>query len=73
MLNTLTLAAVNFAAWGIIDWIKLIIIVAACVGIMYVALNYFGVTIPGWAVKIFWIVIVCIVALVAINIIAGLF
>jgi len=71
MLTALFALAVLFreggvATWGIIDWIKMIVIVAACVGIMYVALRVFGVTIPAWAV------VVAIVALVAINIIASL-
>lgn len=59
-------------AWGIVDILKLIIIVAACIGIVLVALKVFKVQIPEWAVQIFWIVIVAIVALVAINIVAGL-
>ncbi len=60
------------ATWGFVDILKLVVIIAACIAIVVIALRVFNLTIPPWAVQIFWIVIVAIVALVAINIVAGL-
>ncbi len=62
----------NIATWGLVDIIIFIVIIAACVGIMYIALQQFGVSIPPFIVKIFWIVVVCIVAIIAIRFVAGL-
>ena len=59
-------------SWGIVEILKLIVIVAACIAIVVVALKVFQIEIPGWAKQIFWIVVVAIVALVAINIVASL-
>lgn len=44
-----------------------IIIIAAIIGILYVALKVFGVQIPQWAMQIFWIVVVAVVAIFAIK------
>jgi len=57
MTNMLLLAQGGF---GIMHWIIIVIVIAACVGIMYVALNQFGIAIPNWVIQIFWI---CVVAL----------
>ena len=48
------------------------IIIAAVVGIAYVALGVFGIQVPGWAKQIFWIVLCACVCIVAINFIAAL-
>jgi hypothetical protein len=61
------LALAPVGAWGIGEWIIAIIVIAACVGVMYVALNYFGVQIPPWAIRIFWIVVVACVAVFAVR------
>jgi hypothetical protein len=55
------------AGWGLVDIIIAIIIIAAAIGIMYVALRVFGVAIPPWVVQIFWIVVVAFVAIFAIR------
>lgn len=56
-----------FAGWGLVEIIIAIIIIGAAIGIMYIALQKFGVAIPAWAVQIFWIVIVAFVAIFAIR------
>lgn len=56
----------------IIHWIIVIIVVAAAIGIMYVALQQFGVQIPDFVVKIFWICVVAVVAILAVKFIAGI-
>lgn len=57
---------------GIAHWIVVAIAIAAAVGIMYVAMRQFGVEPPAWAVQIFWIVIVAVVAITAVRFVAGL-
>lgn len=49
-----------------------VVIVAACVGIVYVALRQFGVGVPPWVVQIFWIVVVAVVAIFAIRLVLSL-
>jgi hypothetical protein len=44
-----------------------VIAVAAAVAIVYVALNHFGIRIPDWAAKIFWIIVVAFVAIFALR------
>jgi hypothetical protein len=59
-----------FAQGGGVDIVyllKVIVIVAAVVAIVYVALTYFGVGIPPAAVKIFWIVVIAALALIGIT------
>lgn len=69
---SMLLALRDVATWGIVDFIKAVVIIAAILGIAYLALQYFEVTIPPILIKIFWIVVVCLVALVAINLIASM-
>lgn len=62
----------SVSAWGLVDWLVFIVIAGACIGIVYVALRVFGVAIPDWAVKIFWIVVAACVAVLAIRFVASL-
>ena len=67
------LAAGGFLAGYTIGEIAIaIIIIGAVVGIVYVALQQFGVAIPPWVVRIFWIVVVAIVAILAIRFLLSL-
>lgn len=61
-----------FTGIGLANILIAIIIIAAAVGILMVALKVFEVTIPEWAVKIFWIVVVACVAILAIRFVMGL-
>ena len=54
------------------DLLIAVVILAACIGITYVALRVFGITIPEWVIKIFWIVVAAIVAIAAIRFVASL-
>ncbi len=49
-----------------------IIILAACLGVLYVALPAMGIAIPAWAMTIFWIVIIAFVAIAAIRLLLGM-
>lgn len=60
------------AAWGFVEILIMIVIVAGCIGVAYVALRQFGVQIPPWAVQIFWIVVCAFIAIFAIRLIAGM-
>lgn len=44
-----------------------IVIIAACVALLYIALRQFGITIPPWIVQVFWIIIVALVVVWAIR------
>lgn len=58
--------------WSISELAIAIVIIAAIVGLVYVALRQFGVAIPAWVVQVFWIVAVAIVVILAIRFVAGL-
>ncbi len=77
MTNALTLFAVALfaagpGAWGITEIIIAVIVIAACIGILFVALRQFGVAIPGFAVQIFWICVCAFVAILAIRFVLSL-
>ena len=59
-------------SWGIVDILKLVILIAAAIAIVVIALKAFEIKIPDWAVKMFWVVVIAVCALIAINIIASL-
>jgi hypothetical protein len=52
---------------SLVEMLRWIIIVAAVVGIAFVACAAMGVPIPAWAVQMFWIVVIAIAALFAIR------
>lgn len=47
-----------------------IVIVAAIIAIVCIALAVFNITIPSWVKQMFWVVVVCFVAILAIRLIA---
>ncbi len=71
-MNMLLLALAPVGTWGIGDFLIAIVVIAAAVGITYIALRVFGVTIPGWLVQIFWICIAAVVAIFAIRFVLSL-
>ena len=63
------------AQFGGVDWPHvaiIVVVIAAVVGLMYVALRKFGVAIPDWVMQVFWIVVVAAVVIFAIKIVAGM-
>lgn len=70
-MNTLTLLALAIPG-GIVGLAIWLVIVAAIVGIVFVACKAMGVAIPGWVVQVFWIVVVAVVCIAAIRFVAGL-
>lgn len=61
-----------WVGWGFAEFIIAIIVLAAIIAVMYVALRQFGITIPGWVIQIFWILVVCVVAILAIRFLMSL-
>lgn len=46
-----------------------VVVIAAVVGLVYVALRQFGVAIPAWVIQVFWIIVVAFVVIAAIKIV----
>ncbi len=66
------LAQIGLRGWSFGEILVAVVILAACIGIVYVAMRQFGVSIPAWAVQIFWIVVVAVVAILAIRFVLSL-
>lgn len=58
--------------WGFGEIVIFVVIAAAIIGILYVVTRQMGVTIPGWAVQVFWIVVAACVGIVAIRFLLSL-
>jgi hypothetical protein len=58
--------------WGLAEFLIAIVVIAACVALMYVALRQFGIAIPAWVIQVFWIIIVALVVIFAIRFVASL-
>lgn len=58
--------------WTFTRIIIAIIVVAACVGILWVILPVLGVTLPAWFITIVWIVAAAAVAIIAIKFLSTL-
>jgi hypothetical protein len=58
--------------WGIVDLLVFVVIIAACVALVYIALRQFNVAIPAWVVQVFWVVVVAFVVIFAIRLVAGM-
>ncbi len=68
----LLLAQIAWRSRGIADIAIAIVIIAAIVAAVYVALREFGIQIPGWVQKLFWIVVVCFCVVFAIRLLSGM-
>lgn len=60
------------AGWTVGEIVIAIVIIAAVVAVCYVALNQFGIAIPPWVVRIFWILCCAVVAVFAIRFLLSL-
>lgn len=61
--------------WGLtfVDLLKYVIIVCGCIAVLWVVIRKLGIQIPDWVMQLFWIVVVVLLALLAINIIVAMF
>ena len=62
----------QIAGYSLVHMLVMVVIIAACVGILYVALQQFGVQIPRCVVLIFWIVVCAFCAIAAIRFVASM-
>lgn len=67
MLALPLLAISSASTWGIEDWFIFAVILAAVVGITYLALQYFGIAVPPIFLRIVGIVVVAAFAILAIR------
>lgn len=61
------LAQIAFRQLSLGELFIAVICIAACVAIVAVALQKFGIAIPEWVQRIFWIVVVACVAIIAVR------
>lgn len=60
------------AGISIIQIILILVVIAGCAAVLYVVLQQTGVAIPPFVMRIFWIVVCVVLAILAIKFIAGL-
>ena len=48
------------------------IVIAAVVAIVWIAMRAMGVQPPGWAVQVFWVVVIAIVCILAIRLVLSM-
>ncbi len=53
--------------WGLGEILVAIVVFAACIALVYVAMQQFGITIPPVLIKVLWIVGVAVLIIVAIR------
>ncbi len=71
-MNLLAQIGGNLASWSFGQILIAVVIIAACVALVYVALNKFGVGIPDWVIQVFWIVVVAFVVIFAIRLVLSM-
>ena len=57
------------SGYSLAELLIAVVIIAACVALVYVALNQFGIAIPPWVVQVFWICVVAFVIIFAIRLV----
>lgn len=62
----------HISSWGLSDILIAVVIIAACVALVWIALRQFKVTIPDWVIQVFWILVVCVVVIFAIRFVTSL-
>jgi hypothetical protein len=58
--------------WTVAGVLKAVVVIAALCEIVLVCIRAMGITVPDWAQKCFWIVVIAFVAIVCIHIILSL-
>lgn len=61
-----------YGGYGILSMLIWLVIIGACCGVVYVALQQFGVKIPPAFITVIWIILVAAVAIFAIRLLAGM-
>lgn len=60
------------AGYSLAHILILIVVLAACCALVWIALNQFGVSIPGWVMQVFWVVVVAFVVIFAIKLVLSM-
>lgn len=71
MLGLVPMLAV-LAGVSVVQLAIYVVVVAAVVALVYVALQQFGIAIPGWVINVFWILVVAFVVIAAIKLVAAM-
>lgn len=66
------LALHDVSTWGFGDWVIAIIVIASILGIAWLVLQYNEITVPPIILRIFMIVIIAAVAIVAVRFLLSL-
>jgi uncharacterized protein (DUF983 family) len=49
-----------------------VIVAAGIVGVALIVVRQAGVEIPGWVIQVFWIIVACVIGIMAIRFLIGL-
>jgi hypothetical protein len=66
------LLAQALGGYSIVQLAIIVIIIGAVIAIVLVALRAMGVAVPGWAMQIFWVVVIAVVAIFALVVLVRL-
>lgn len=72
MENLLLFAQGGLAPAGIVQWVIILIVLAGVIGVAFIVTRQAGITIPPFVIQIFWVLLACIIGVVAIRYLAGL-
>jgi len=72
LLSTLGTFGALIAGYSIGQLAIYIVAIAAIVGLVYIALNNFGVAIPEWVKQVFWIIVVAFVIIAGIRVVMSM-
>jgi len=62
----------QLAGYSLVHLLVMVVVIAACIGIVLIALRQFGVSIPPFMIQIFWICLCAVIAIFAIKFVAGM-
>lgn len=60
------------AGWSFAQILILVVVIAGACAVVFIALREFGTPIPAWVVNMFWVVVVCFVAIMCIRLILSM-
>lgn len=66
------LTVATLGSFGLIQWLIIIMVIAGCVGIVYVVAKQAGVVIPSFVITILWICLAVFVGVVAVKFLASM-
>lgn len=60
------------AGYSLAHLLIAVVVIAACIALVYIALQQFGIAIPGWVIQVFWVVVVAFVIIFAIKLVLSM-